>query len=261
MLGICPDSQPSPPPWGSSVHPGALPRPQAPASTLSPMQGRRVLGWWPLPGGNEGVAVRRLAQGVAALRQAAVQQQLLLGEDGQEVPGASAGELQEDGVRATSSVVTWRGRGHRGTCSVSQPTCLMSRPATVPAPTSCARSSSFTRGSSRAALAWMALSHDSAVASSFALRKRATRPSAEHTSRYLQGHSAAGSPPALGTPGHRGGIARPRQHVLTCAPGRSGGTCETHSTSSEARSCPPGAPEGAGGGMTASAGPQVRGPS
>lgn len=76
--------------------------------------------------------------------------------------------------------------GSAGTCSVSQPICLMSwLPAALVAASS-ACSSSLTQGIRALTWAWTAAAHDFALASSLALRKRVSWPSAERISKYLQ---------------------------------------------------------------------------
>lgn len=73
-----------------------------------------------------------------------------------------------------------------GTCSVSQPICLMSGLPAVLVAASSACSSSLTQGTRVLIWAWMAAAHNLALASSLALRKRVSWPSAEQISRYLQ---------------------------------------------------------------------------
>lgn len=76
--------------------------------------------------------------------------------------------------------------GPAGTCSVSQPICLMSWLPAVLVAASSACSSSLTQGIRALTWAWMAAAHDFALASSLALRKRVSWPSAEQISKYLQ---------------------------------------------------------------------------
>lgn len=75
------------------------------------------------------------------------------------------------------------------TCSVSQPTCLMSLLPATPTPDCEVLSSSLTLGSRALMLLWMALNQAWADTSSFARRNKGIRPSAEHTSRYLHEES------------------------------------------------------------------------
>lgn len=157
-----------------------------------------------VPGGNERGGPGWPTQGLAGLRETRVEEQLLLSQQGQGRGRAPTGQLQRDGKgRGQRESEAKRGTGDRpvsrggrlgpaATCSVSQPICLTSWLPAAPVAASSTCSSSLTQGTRAPTWAWMAPAHDLALASSLALKKRASWPSAAQISRYLRAQMEQG---------------------------------------------------------------------
>lgn len=132
-----------------------------------------------IPGSNEWMALVWAVKTLSALRQRAVQQQISVCQHCQYRLLGSLHTQTLNQIICFLHITIILNIKHTHTCSMIQPTCVMSMPGCR------VLRLSLTVESSAAQLAWIAVYHDWAIAGSFALKNADSFLSADTTSKYL----------------------------------------------------------------------------